>query len=157
MMAAAIVTLLFLSVPFPTMSLACAALAGFMVMIVLVRWGSRAAMLCYITAAFLSMILLPRKDAAVEFLLIYGPYTCIRDGWFDRIKNKLVSWLYKMVYCNGVLFIYYSAARILLALPKAVMRELLFVVPLFNLAFVLLDISYTKYLRYARTHYARML
>ena len=75
--AAAVVVMLF-SVPFPSLTLTCAALAGFLVLFVMLKWGMRPAVLCYITAGVLALVLVPQKETALEFLLFFGIYPMLK-------------------------------------------------------------------------------
>ena len=153
MMASAIVALLLISVPFPSLSLTCAGIAGLCVLFTLVRWNVRTATLCYITASVLSLLLLPRRDAAFEFMLLFGPYACVQELLFSRIKGTLLVWVCKAIYFNSLLAILIGSYRFLFAMPVVVVKELYFIVPLANVAFILWDIAFTKFLLHARKRY----
>ena len=156
MMAAAVVVLLYLSVPLPSLTLTCAAFAGFLVMFVYLKWGVKSALLCYSAASFLSMLLLPRREAAVEFIFLFGLYPMFKT-LVERIPSGLVCWTFKVIYCNGIVGITYLIARTFLTLPEDLVGNLLFTAVLLNVTFILYDIAFTKVIRILQIRYKKLL
>lgn len=155
-MAAAIVVLLYLSVPFPSLTLTCAAFAGFLVMFVYLKWGLQAALLCYGAAGFLSLLILPMKEAAVEFLFLFGLYPMFKT-MVERIPSRLVCWACKMLYCNGIVWATYWIAKTFFTLPSDLSTGLLLTAALLNVTFILYDIAFTKVMRVVRIRFRKLL
>ena len=153
--AAAAVAVMMASVPFPSFTLTCAALSSFLVLFVLLKWGATSAMLCYITASVLSILFLPRKETALEFLLFFWIYPLVKRA-AERAFTGVICWTVKLVFCNGMLLLGYGICR-LLGIPLDEFQGQLFLaVALFNLAFVLYDICFTSVMKTVLNRYYKL-
>ena len=152
--AAAVVVMLF-SVPFPSLTLTCAALAGFLVLFVMLKWGMRPAVLCYITAGVLALVLVPQKETALEFLLFFGIYPMLKLR-MERHPSPVACWACKLLFCNVMLAVGYGLC-LLLGIPMAEMGGQLPVMLLaLNAVFVLYDCCFTRVMRTVMRRYRKL-
>ncbi|MBQ7715563.1 MAG: hypothetical protein IJT70_06820 [Clostridia bacterium] len=70
--------------------------------------------LIWIAAGILCMLLVPRKDIALEFIMFGGIYPMIKS-LAERLP-KLLSWVVKIVFFNAVFTLWYLAVRFLFGL-----------------------------------------
>ncbi len=113
MMAAAAVVLMAVSVIFPTLSITCAAFSGFIIMFAYLKWGMKTALLSYATASILGILLLPNKEAAILFAVLFGQYPMIKAA-IERKAGKLRAFTLKALYFNtDMLLVYYFVSGVL--------------------------------------------
>ncbi|NLT57618.1 MAG: hypothetical protein GXX99_01490 [Clostridiales bacterium] len=154
LMAAAIVVLMALSTPFPSLSLSCAAFSGFLIMFVYLKWGTGASLLCYIAASLLSLLFLPSREAAIEFIFLFGLYPMIKLR-AERLPGTIACWACKMIYLNSIVVVTYFVARALIILPPELTDRLYLTLPVLNLTFVLYDIAFTRVIRIVTHRYQK--
>ena len=138
------VVLLLLGSLLPGYSIAVAAIAGLVTAMAVLHsgWGSGIAVYCVVS--FLSLLLLPHKQAALWYLVIFGHYGVLKSV-LERIPNRLCEWGLKcLVYSVAFFLMKLVFARAFLAL-----KELL-PLPLFPLfaaglaVFLLYDIGFSR-------------
>src|SRR5699024_5757664 len=82
-MAAVSIVLMLLSAVVPTMSYGLPALCGVLTTLVVIECGDRTALLMYGAVSILSLLLLPAKESAVVYLLVFG--------WYPVAKRRIES------------------------------------------------------------------
>ena len=144
------VVLMFLTGLFPFAEYSLPAMAGILLIAVVIEYGYRPALLCYIAVAVLSLVLVPNKEAAALFAGFFGYYPIVK-GKLEHLKRRLLEWLLKFVVFNAAILVSYAAAIYLLGAGQALeeFEELgkwgfvVFVI-LGNAVFLLFDILITR-------------
>jgi len=155
LMAAAAVVLMTLPHLFPSLTLTCAAMAGFLVLFVMMKWGVKPALLCYLTTGTLALLLLPQKETPLEFLLFFGLYPLVKR-WLELHCRGAFCWLLKVLYFNVTLLLAYGLC-LLLGIPMAELEgQLLWLAGGFNLVYLLYDVAFTRVMQLLLTRYRRL-
>ena len=129
---------------FQTMSLAITALAGLIAAISLLLCGFKYSLLVYIATSILSILLVPNKECAVYYVLLFGHYPMTKL-LIERIGKRFVSWLVKILVANALCVAEMLIAAYVLGVYEAVGISLFLVTMLlFNVVFVLYDICITR-------------
>lgn len=81
------VILMFLTGIFPFAEYALPAMAGALLIIMVIEYGYRYALLCFFAVAVLSLLVGPNKEAAVLFAGFFGYYPILK-GVLERIKRR---------------------------------------------------------------------
>lgn len=160
-----VVTMLLTGV-FPMAEFTLPAIAGILLMPVVVECGIKWAFLCYGAISLLSLFLCPAKDAAVFFILILGCYPILKSP-LESIQHKALEIFLKYLFFNGTallgtaLMIWlfnmedYTA---LLSESPAALAALLFLI---NAAFFIYDRALTRlissYINWFRPKYLKRL
>ncbi len=147
-MAALALVLMLLSSVIPVMSYGLPAIAGFLTTLVVLECGDRIAAVCYGAVALLSMVLVPDKESALLYLILFGWYPIVKR-YIEMLRRPLLEWVLKLA-CMAVPVGIASAAAVWLLGLGAVFGEGMGVplIALFYLAaaaaFVLYDIVMTR-------------
>lgn len=91
-------------IPFATFALP--AVAGIVLIAVLVEMGRPTAALVYAAVSLLSLFMCPDKEAAMMFIGFFGFYPVIKD-LLDRIKPKLLCGIAKFAVFNAAIIASY--------------------------------------------------
>ena len=94
-MAAVSIVLMLLSAVVPTMSYGLPALCGVLTTLVVIECGDRAALLMYGAVSILSLLLLPAKESAVVYLLVFGWYPVAKRR-IESINKPVLEWGLKL-------------------------------------------------------------
>lgn len=133
----------------PVLSYALPAIAGAVLIVIVVEINKKWAFLSYVAVSLLSLLLTGDKEPAVLFILLFGYYPIIKS-LLEKLKSRVVEWAVKLTVFNLSVFISYE---LLIFVFK--MNYLLdefkefgkYSIPVFivagNLAFVLYDIALT--------------
>lgn len=100
------VVLMFLTGIFPFAEYALPAMAGALLIIMVIEYGYRYALLCYFAVAVLSLLIGPNKEAAVLFAGFFGYYPILK-GILERIKKRQIEWILKMTVFNAAVVLFY--------------------------------------------------
>lgn len=102
--AALIVISLALSVLFPTLDFTLAAIAAFVLYILILEFGKLSGLLCYFVAGILSLVLLPVKNCALFFVFFFGWYPFLRV--FTSKCSLIWAWIIKLCAAafSGIVF-----------------------------------------------------
>lgn len=87
-------------VPFATYALP--AIAGAMLVAVVVENGRKTAVLVYISVSLLSLLIVPDREAALMFLAFFGYYPIIKQP-IERVGSRLVQLLLKLLLFNAAI------------------------------------------------------
>lgn len=91
-------------IPFATFALP--AMAGIVLIAVVVEMGRSTAMMVYAAVSLLSLFMCPDKEAAMIFIGFFGFYPVIK-GLLDRIRPKLLRMICKFATFNGAIVVSY--------------------------------------------------
>ena len=95
-----------------TMVVACA----FCSVLAVIELRSPFPTLIWIVTGVISLLLLPDKFVAVEYILFGGLYPIVKH-LIERIKNKLLGWALKLAYFNVSLTAAIAVAKFIMNLP----------------------------------------
>ena len=84
-------------IPFATFALP--ALAGMVLISVVVELGYSSAILVYVATSLLSLIIVPDKEAAIMFVAFFGYYPILK-GKLDGIRSKILALISKLAVFN---------------------------------------------------------
>lgn len=90
---------MFLSGIFPFAEYTCPALAGIILIALVIDFGKATAWVCYLAVALLSLIITPNKEAAMLFVFFLGYYPILKS-YLERIKSRIAEWLVKLAIFN---------------------------------------------------------
>lgn len=149
---------------FPFAEYALPAMAGILLIAMVIEFGFKAALIGYAAVALLSLVVTPNKEAAVLFILFLGYYPIIK-GKIEMLRSMAVQWAVKAVLFNLVLVISYFVVVYLLGMTEvmddfAFMQGALALLWLAgNAVFVLYDIAVTRlisfYVHRFKPHYLK--
>lgn len=133
----------------PMADYACPALAGILLIVPVIEYNRRTALIAYIATAILSLIILPNKESAVIFTAFLGYYPILKH-LIEQSKSTVMVWVWKLVSFNIALAVGYLAITfvfgwdIMLVSPELVNSTLGKVIPivlplLLNVAFIVYD------------------
>lgn len=102
------VVIMFLTgiVPFGTFVLP--ALAGLLLVVVVVEVSGKWAFCMYLTVAALSLFVSPDREAAMAFILFFGYYPVLK-GVLERLPGNILPWIVKFAVFNAAIAVYYLA------------------------------------------------
>ena len=92
------------------------AFAGLCLVPVLVEFGGKTALLCYLAVSLLSFLFVPDREMLLLFVLLLGYYP-IAQPYINRIKIKPLQLLAKILLCTVSVIIAYSLLLLLFASP----------------------------------------
>ncbi len=101
--AALSVVLMLLSSVIPFMEYALPAMAGALMIIMVVEVGKGWAAAAYFSVSFLSLILLANKEAAMMYVAFFGWYPILKPVIESKIKQKTLQWVLKFLSFNAAL------------------------------------------------------
>lgn len=99
MVAALCIVLMMLTGLLPMAEFALPALAGVLLIMLVVEISPRWAFLVYLAVAILSLLLAPSKDSAVFFTAFLGWYP-IAKSKLENIKKPVLEWVWKVLIFN---------------------------------------------------------
>ena len=98
MFAALSLVLLLGSSLFPTLDYTLPAVAGLVPALLLIRGEKRAAVLVYAATSLLALLLLPRRDVALFYSLMFGHYPLTKSA-LERIPRRALEYAAKFAVC----------------------------------------------------------
>ncbi len=104
MAAALSVGIMFLTTVFQTLSLALAAISGFVIAFIVMRYGKIAATLTYAASAAIVFFFVPDRGAAILYVAFFGIYPVLKSV-FENIKSRVLEWVCKIIFAGGIIFL----------------------------------------------------
>ena len=86
--------LMFLTALLPMATFALPALAGLLMIMIVIEMGARWAWPTFAVVAILSVFFVPDKQAALLYVIFFGYYPILK-ALIERLKNKIVQWVLK--------------------------------------------------------------
>lgn len=123
------------------LTFACA--ASLIVVFAVLELKGRAAFLIYAVTGMLSLILVPIKFTALEYIFFAGIYPLVKYRLERRFRKTVILWTLKLVYLNAVFALLLLAAKYLL-LVSNIPVVIAGTWALANAAFVLFDVFLTR-------------
>lgn len=131
---------------FPTMSITITAVAGVVTAVALIQCGYRYALMVYIAASFLNLLLSPNKECAVYYTVLFGHYPLLKI-FTERIGNKVISWCAKTCEANVLYVIVFFITSYILGVYEEIgLKQFLLTDVIFNIAFVLYDVCLARFM-----------
>lgn len=100
------VGLMFLTNLFPMAEYSLPAIAGALMIAMVIEYGYKKALLCYLGVSALCLLLVSNKEPAVLFAFFFGYYPILK-GKLEGCRNRFVEWLLKMLLFNGAVILSY--------------------------------------------------
>ena len=146
--AALSIVLMLLTAVIPFGTFAFPTFAGFMLVVIVIEIGYGAAFGVYAAVALLSFLLVPDKEAALMYTIFLGYYPIVKS-LIERIRNKAVQYVVKLVLFNVCMIAAFFIAVNLLSIPAESYNLFGFNMPLAflllgNVVFVLYDYCVTR-------------
>lgn len=116
MFSALCLVLMFMTGMVPFATYAIPALAGAMLVPVMVENGTKTAVLVYVTVAALSVFVVPDREAAMMFIAFFGYYPILK-GYFDRIALRPLRALCKLALFNIAVIAGYYMVIVVMGMP----------------------------------------
>ncbi|MDR2933183.1 MAG: hypothetical protein LBV27_08770 [Oscillospiraceae bacterium] len=137
-------------VPFATYALP--ALAGAMLVAVVIENGHRTALMVYVSVSVLSVFIVPDREAAAVFIAFFGYYPIIKEK-LEAMRSRLVEYLIKFGLFNIMIIAAYLALTYVFGLPLLTEEEMgefgrytaVILLVAGNVVFCLYDFALTKY------------
>ena len=111
------VAVMFLSGLIPSMEYSLPAIAGILMIPMVIEYGYKRALLCYLAVAVLSLLLVPNKEAAAFFTGFFGYYPILK-GKLEQLHSRLLEWLLKVLIFNAAIVLSALAAVRLLGVGQ---------------------------------------
>jgi len=146
---------LYLSNLLPVGWLGFIAVAGLLPAGAIISGGIGAGLFCFIGTAVLAFLLLPGKESAVFYVILFGHYPVIKY-YIERLRKQLLEWVLKLLLCNALFTVLWFAFRTLFlpSLPESLQFPLPFYLA-GNAAFVVYDIGFTKLIAFYYSRFER--
>ncbi len=100
----------------PALSYCIPMVAGALLLVPSIEFGTGAAMMAYAAVSFISMMLLPSKESPLMYVFLFGLYPVIKK-YFERIQRRLPEYLAKFAYFNIAAAAAVSIATFVLGIP----------------------------------------
>ena len=143
------VVIMLLSAIMPSMTYALPMVAGGLLIVPSIEFGSRTALTTYAATGILSLILPADKEAALFYILLFGIYPIIKKG-FEKIKKPWLEYTVKFAYFNAVAALGVWLAAKVLGIPFEADPFGKWAVPamllLGNVCFIVYDITLTRFI-----------
>ncbi len=103
---------MFLSALFPFAEYTCPALAGILLIALVIDFGKKTAWTAYGAVSLLSLLVVPNKESALLFLLFFGCYPILKSN-LEHLKSRSAEWTVKILFFNiSVLAAYWAVIYI---------------------------------------------
>ena len=141
--AVSIIIMLFTVIPNVTIALP--ALAGVLLIAVVMEIGPKWAFLIYAAVSILSLLLSPDKEAAVFYIAFFGHYPILKR-FLEGIPAKWVQWLCKFLLFNACMTASYLILVFVMGAPQEFKGALYLsgLAVLFNATFFIYDFALTR-------------
>ncbi len=139
------IVLLFLTNLVPTATIALPALAGVLLMAVVMEIGAKWSWAVFGISSVLAFFLLSDKEAFLMYLLFFGYYPTLKAAIENRFPSKAISWVIKLLVFNAAMAADVLVVIWFLGVPAASFWGLGIFIPLFwlaaNVVFVIYDFA----------------
>lgn len=118
---AALSTVIMLIAYFPYLTYALPAIAGSLLIIIVIEIGIKYAVLIYLTVSVVSFIIC-EKEASVTYILFFGYYPILKLV-IDKLKYKGIKWLLKIITFNIMFALLYLVSTEILGIDTDEMGD----------------------------------
>ncbi len=149
MIAALSIVTMLLTAVIPYLTYALPALAGVLLVLMVIEINKKWAVCTYIAVSILSFLILPDKEAAMMYFAFFGCYPIVKPVLEAKISNNKLCWLAKAVFFNIAAVAAYIVIIFVFAIPLDETEELgKWAIPALlgmgNVMFILYDICITR-------------
>ncbi|MCI8479185.1 MAG: hypothetical protein HFE97_12790 [Oscillospiraceae bacterium] len=132
--------------------------AGLVPAAAVVSAGLPTGFLCYGVTGVLGLLVLPRKEIPILYLLFFGLYPMVKS-LIEGIGKLWMEWLFKLLFLNLVLILLLSSLKgLLMPFLSPILAERLWLAALMgNLFFPLYDVLFSRCITYYVIHVDRHL
>ena len=142
--------LMFMTGLFPFATYALPAMAGIILIIIVIENGPSTAWLVYTAVSLLSMFVVPDKEAALIFIAFFGYYPILKQSIEKHIKFKPLQLVIKFIIFNTAIILMYTVLIRFIGATEAIMEmgamgragEILLLV-MGNITFAIYDFALT--------------
>ncbi len=133
----------------PTATYALPAIAGLILVPLVVEWGVKFGFTVYAAVSLLALIIAPDKEAALLFVAFFGHYPIVKSV-IERLRlQRMISWIVKLMVFNICVVAAYGLLVWLFSFPMEEFAwfgvSLVWLILLLgNVVFVLYDIALTR-------------
>ncbi len=143
------VTLMILSSVIPFLEYALPAIAGALLVLMVIELNKKWAFCTYVAVSILSILLLSNKETAMMYIAFFGYYPILKPVFESKIKNNLLCWIVKTLEFNCAVVLAYVIIIYVFGMPLEELTEdgiwgLVGLLVLANIMFVLYDICITR-------------
>jgi len=110
------VAVLAMSALFPSLTYVIPMVAGALLIVPSIEFGTGSALTSYAAVAILSMLILPEKEAPLMYAFLFGLYPIIKK-YFERIPGRPLEYLAKFAYFNVAAVAAVCIASFVLGIP----------------------------------------
>lgn len=144
------VAVMLLSGIFPTAEYSLPAIAGVFMIAMVIEYGYKRALICYVAVAVLCLLLVPNKEPAMLFAGFFGYYPILK-GKLESLRSRVVEWVVKFLVFNGAVIASYAVIVYLFGLGQVLEEfqtfgqwSLLIFLGLGNIVFLLFDLALSR-------------
>ncbi|MDF2567082.1 MAG: hypothetical protein K0R90_538 [Oscillospiraceae bacterium] len=91
--------LMFLTSIFPFANYALPAIAGLLLIVIVVEINKKYALVVYLAVSLLSVVIVPMKEPAFLYAAFFGYYAILKSV-LEQLKNRAVEWTLKLLVFN---------------------------------------------------------
>lgn len=139
-----------LSAVFPFAEYTCPALAGIVLIALVLEFNKKTALLAYAAIGILSIIIVPNKEAAILFVGFLGYYPILKSC-LEQSKSRILEWIFKISIFNVAVLLSYFVVIYLLGMTDVLndMQQfakygVFILLGLANIAFIIYDFALTQ-------------
>lgn len=143
--AALSVVLIFLGAVIPYVSIALPALAGILLIAVVIESRASWAFIIFAAVSILSVLFVPDKEPVVYYIAFFGHYPVVKS-FIERIRWLPVQWIVKFTYFNVCIAAAFAVILFLGIMPNQYNGALYLgaVAVLFNITFFVYDFAVSR-------------
>lgn len=141
--------IMLLSAVIPFLEYALPAIAGTLLVVIVIEINKKWALCAYIAVSILSILILANKEAAMMYIAFFGYYPILKPFFESKIKNTPICWAAKAVVFNAAVVAAYFIIVYVFGLPiEDIEKHGAKMIPVLllmgNAMFVLYDICITR-------------
>ena len=141
---------MFLSGVFPMAEYTTPALAGIILVVLVIDFGKPAAWIAYGAVSLLSLFITPNKEAVILFIAFLGYYPILKSN-LEQIKSRVLEWVLKMLVFNAacisayfVIINLFGMTELITEMSMGLEYGIYLFLALANAVFVLYDIALSQ-------------
>ncbi len=126
------------------------ALAGIMLIAVVIELDLKWAWAVFTATAVLSLLIAPDREAALLYLFFFGHYPIVKS-YLERLNRKPLEWLLKLIIfnaciliCYGLIFYVFQMQYVIESFQELGRYSLIIFLAVGNIAFFIYDIALTN-------------
>ena len=93
------IVLMFFTGVFPFATYALPALAGLLMVVIVIDFDYKWALSVYAVVSILALLITPDREAAIMFIAFFGYYPTLKSI-FEKLKSRVLEWILKFLVFN---------------------------------------------------------